>query len=260
MSQQQSETKIWTYLKLKGLTDAGAAGCMGNFNAESGLRFDAIEKAKLNKTGLTSRQYIDTVDNGTRTRNVFINDRIGVSLYQATASNLKADLYDLAKSRGVSICDPDTVLDSFISALENYLPAVLKTLRSTNDVREASNAVLLKFERPADQSLSAQNRRYQYSLEFYNRYRGTDTAAEPDPPAPPPVDENTMTYEEFCAYMDRWMEEVRNLDTSAWAEPDVKWAVSRGLMKGDENGKLAPAGLVTREQMAALLKRFAAGV
>lgn len=253
-----NEVLVWTYLKKQGFTDAGVAGCMGNFYAESTIRFDAIEKAKLNKIGMTAQQYITAVDNGTRPRSVFISDRVGVSLYQATASNLKADLYDLAKSRGVSICDPDTVLDSFINALKNYAPAVLKTLQSTTDLFTASNTVLLKFERPADQSANAQNRRYQYSKTFYDKYAGTQIEEPaPEPPAPP-VDTETLTYDEFVAYMNNYRDELAKEETSDWAKEDVEWAVNEGLLKGDGDS-LFPRDFITREQMCALIHRLTEG-
>mgnify|MGYP004660252269 CR=1 FL=1 len=34
---------IWKFLKEKGFTDAGAAGAMGNIDAESGLRANNLE-------------------------------------------------------------------------------------------------------------------------------------------------------------------------------------------------------------------------
>lgn len=43
----------------------------------------------------------------------------------------------------------------------NYKPVWI-TLQTAKSVLEASNAVLLKFERPADQSEAAQNKRAGY--------------------------------------------------------------------------------------------------
>lgn len=172
-----TERKVWNFLKQNGMTDAGAAGCMGNFYAESAITFEAVEKAKLKKLGMTAAQYVQAVDSGAYSRDTFIHDGVGVSLYQATYWTLKADLYDLAKSRGVSVVDPDMVLDSFIAALKKYAPAVLKTLQSTSSVQEASSTVMLKFERPADQSAANQAKRAGYCRTYYDRYGGGGAAA-----------------------------------------------------------------------------------
>lgn len=47
-------------------------------------------------------------------------------------------------------------------------------------------------------------------------------------------------------------------ETSAWATDPVEWAVSTGLLRGnDQTGELDPAGDLTRAQMAAVLYRLA---
>lgn len=51
----------------------------------------------------------------------------------------------------------------------NY-KAVLTTLRSATTVKAASNAVLLQFERPADQSAAMQEKRAGYGQTYYDKY------------------------------------------------------------------------------------------
>jgi hypothetical protein len=46
--------------------------------------------------------------------------------------------------------------------LSNSYTGLLKTLKTTNSIKEASNGVLIQFERPADQSVSVQNKRASY--------------------------------------------------------------------------------------------------
>ena len=46
----------------------------------------------------------------------------------------------------------------------------MTVLKTATTLKEASNAVLLKFERPADQSESAQNRRASYGQKYYDQY------------------------------------------------------------------------------------------
>jgi hypothetical protein len=49
---------------------------------------------------------------------------------------------------------------------------LLQTLKSTKSVKEASNGVLLQFERPADQSVAVQNKRAAYGQTYYDKYAG----------------------------------------------------------------------------------------
>ena len=49
-----TEERIWSYLKGQGLTDAGAAGLMGNLYAESGLRPNNLQNSYEGKLGINS--------------------------------------------------------------------------------------------------------------------------------------------------------------------------------------------------------------
>ena len=56
-------------------------------------------------------------------------------------------------------------------------------MKNARSVLEASNAVLLKYERPADQSTSMQNKRASYGQTYYDKYagktsKGDDTVSE----------------------------------------------------------------------------------
>ena len=44
----------------------------------------------------------------------------------------------------------------------------------------------------------------------------------------------------------------------AFAERAVSWAVAKGLIAGDENGKLLPGSELSRVQLAAILRRYQA--
>ena len=54
--------------------------------------------------------------------------------------------------------------------LSTSYKAVLTTLRSATTVKAASNAVLLQFERPADQSAAMQEKRAGYGQTYYDKY------------------------------------------------------------------------------------------
>jgi LysM repeat protein len=53
---------------------------------------------------------------------------------------------------------------------------VLTTLKNATSVLEASNAVLTKFERPANQGTTVQSTRASYGQKYYDTYAGTSTS------------------------------------------------------------------------------------
>ena len=115
-----NEQKIWNYLKSIGCTNAGAAAMMGNLKAESGLIPNRLEvlcrKRLLEHTGVnwSDEEYTKAVDDGRITRAQFLNPlpnkKYGYGICQWTTTQRKSGLYDLAKSKGVSIGDLDTQL------------------------------------------------------------------------------------------------------------------------------------------------------
>ncbi|MBQ9611561.1 MAG: peptidoglycan-binding protein [Lachnospiraceae bacterium] len=165
---------IYNRLRKAGLTEAGAAGLMGNLKAESGLKSTNVEDILEPKIGYNDETYTAAVDSGKITRAQFLNPisgkQYGYGLAQWTSPGRKAGLYDLCKSKGKSIGDLETQIEWLLTELKTSYSGVFKTLTSTKDVRTASNAVLTKFEIPADTGASVQETRYQYSMQYYNEF------------------------------------------------------------------------------------------
>lgn len=155
-----SEKTIWEYLKAQGLTDAGVAGLMGNLYAESGLRPNNLQNSYEGKLGMADAEYTEMVDRGTYAN--FGNDRAGYGLAQWTYPSRKAALLAYAKAAGKSIGDLEMQLGFLMQELSAGYKTVLNILRTTVSVREASDIVLLQFERPADQSEARQKQRAEY--------------------------------------------------------------------------------------------------
>ena len=59
-----NEEKIWNYLVGKGLSKAGAAGLMGNLNAESALNPKNLQNSYERTLGYTDDSYTAAVDSG----------------------------------------------------------------------------------------------------------------------------------------------------------------------------------------------------
>ena len=164
--------QIWDYLKSKGLTDCGAAGLMGNLYAESGLNPKNLQNSFEKKLGYTDETYTAAVDSG-RYKN-FVHDGAGYGLAQWTFWSRKERLLNFCKERGVSIGDLEAQLDFLIQELTDGYGGLLWTLKSTSSLSEASNAVLLFYEKPADQSLSVQEKRLSYSQNYYDKFAGKE--------------------------------------------------------------------------------------
>ena len=163
------EKQIWDFLKAEGFNDFGVAGLMGNLLAESGLRPNNMEDQYQSKLGYNDESYTRAVDNGTYTN--FIKDAVGYGLAQWTYWTRKQNLLNFARQNNKSIGDLNMQLCFLVKELkEMYTNSVYNVLRKATSVLEASNAVLLNFERPANMSASVQATRARYGQTYYDRY------------------------------------------------------------------------------------------
>lgn len=173
---KNNEEKIWNYLKAQGMTDAGAAGLMGNLYAESGLSPINLQNTYEKKLGYTDASYTAAVDNGSYTN--FVKDSAGYGLAQWTYWSRKQSLLDYAKSKGKSVGDLEMQLDFLLKELSESYKAVLTTLKTATTVKAASDAVLVQFERPADQSEAAKTKRAGYGQTYFDKYAKEDNMNE----------------------------------------------------------------------------------
>lgn len=162
-----NEEKIWKFLKSKGFTDFGVSGLMGNLYAESGLSPINLQNSYEKKLNFTDQSYTQAVDDGSYTN--FVKDTAGYGLAQWTYWSRKQNLLNYARSVGKSIGDLDMQLEFLCKELSGY-STVWKTLQSATSVFEASNAVLLQYERPANQSEAVQNKRASYGQAYYDKF------------------------------------------------------------------------------------------
>lgn len=159
---------IWDKLTAAGLTAAGAAGLLGNLDAESGLNPQNLQNSYEKKLGYTDADYTAAVDCGAYAN--FSYDGAGYGLAQWTYWSRKRNLLAYAKSKGKSVGDLEMQLEFLRMELTVY--GVLSVLKTSTSVREASDCVLLQFERPKDQSQSNLDRRFARAQEFYNKFAG----------------------------------------------------------------------------------------
>ena len=211
--------KIWDKLCAAGLTPAGAAGLLGNLQAESGLNPQNLQNSFEKKLGMSDQDYTAAVDCGAY--GSFVTDGAGYGLAQWTYSSRKAALLACAKARGRSVGDLDTQAGYLLQELQSLFPAILRLLRTTDSVREASDCVLLQFERPANQSAANCARRAALGQGFYDKFAGGENV------------NYLMTAAELCAKL---MDIAGNYKTAymlgPWGWPATSKMIQRATTQG----------------------------
>ena len=163
-----NQEKVWNYLIGKGIPATGVGALMGNLYAESGINPTNMENQYEKKLGFNDNTYTAAVDSGSYKN--FSSDRVGYGLAQWTSGDRKSGLLSSAKSSNKSIGDLGLQLDYLYHELENSYSTTLNALKTSSTLRQASDYVLTKFERPADQSEKVKQKRASFGQSIYNNY------------------------------------------------------------------------------------------
>lgn len=159
---------IWDFLKKEGFSDFGVAGLMGNLDAESALRPNNLQDTYSRSLGLSDAEYTTKVDNGTYTN--FVRDSAGYGLAQWTYWSRKENLLNYAKSKNKSIGDLEMQLEFLVKELKtSYKNSVYNILVNATTVQQASDVVLMNFERPAN-AAAQKSKRAAMGQVYYDKY------------------------------------------------------------------------------------------
>lgn len=164
----EDQKVMWDFLLSKFENEFAVAGFMGNLYAECGLRSNNLQQTYEKKLGYTDTTYTSAVDSGEYTN--FIKDSAGYGLAQWTYWSRKEMLLNFAKEANKSIGDYQMQLDFLWYELEKNFKSLVKSLKATTSVREASDLVLHKFEQPADQSEAVEVKRAGYGQTYYDKF------------------------------------------------------------------------------------------
>ena len=152
------------------LTEAQAAGIVGNMVAESG-----VENARPQgtKPGVKGPLVVDGVT--------------GYGIVQWTAINRQQALADFATAEGADLAEPlsmDIEYKFFIKELLGDFKNVYDQIRDTDDVKVASTIFMQQYERPAGYNTESKiNERYELSKQIYDKLvggEGTETETAED--------------------------------------------------------------------------------
>lgn len=155
----------------------GVAALMGNLYVESKLNPMDLQGAYEKKLNMTDKTYTEAVDNGSYTREQFAHDSAGYGLAQWTFYARKESLYDFAKAGGYSIGSLNMQLEFLWNELQAY-KTVLKAVKSATSVREASDVIVKRYEKPANQSEKFLQNRANYGLKYYEKFAKESSSPE----------------------------------------------------------------------------------
>jgi murein DD-endopeptidase MepM/ murein hydrolase activator NlpD len=141
--QEKNAAIVWNYLTNKGLTAEQVAGFLGNIQGESGIMPNLQEYG----TG------------------------IGYGLVQWSYDR-RTKLENFAKAKGKSVSDINLQLDFLWHELTGEYDHVLKGLKETKTIKAATVLILLKYEKPENQSLEVQNQRTEFAEKWFKKFSG----------------------------------------------------------------------------------------
>lgn len=167
-NQKSNDDQFHEFFANVGLKPYALCGLMGNIFAESRMLPNNLENRFEKSLGMNDDEYTRAVDDGSY--NNFVRDKAGYGLAQWTFWSRKDGLLKFAKERGVSIADMGMQLAYLWKELQQSID--IAKLNASQSIREASDYILHKFERPANQSEEVEIRRAGYGQEFYNKYYG----------------------------------------------------------------------------------------
>ena len=209
---------IYKLLRNAGITEAGALGILGNWQAESGCEPCRLQN-DFSSFRTASKDYTARVTSGAISRDQFARDQKGYGLAQWTYFNFqtgqgrKLALYDFWKRSGKALDDVSMQVAFALHELttEGQYAKLLAMLKTTNDIFTATDQVCRIFEQPYYCNVDA---RFRYAKEI---------AAEIDLSGTAVVSENVAiegvsVSENTTPKLETWPPRVIDEHCSGWAE------------------------------------------
>lgn len=165
-----NEKPIWQTLMKAINNPFGVAGLMGNLFAESSLN-------PYCKTGgdknLSGEEYSAMVDSGKISNEKFIYDGIAFGLVQWRYWSRKEQLYLYAVAKGSSIGNIELQLNFMLNELKTY-KTVWNTLLNAKSVKEASDIVMERYEKPGNITEKAKEKRAEFGKRYFDQFAYAD--------------------------------------------------------------------------------------
>lgn len=163
---------IWNYLYSTIRNPYGVAAIMGNLMAESSLNPQCITGRKAKE--YSPAKYAEDVQCGIITAYEFAHDSIAFGLVQWCFWSRKKGLYEYIRKCGLAIDSVAGQCGYLVEEMKQY-KTVWKKVNEATSVSQASDIVMLKYEKPAGTSEAAKQKRRDYALQFYKMYCNGET-------------------------------------------------------------------------------------
>lgn len=181
MVNYDSEKKAFEMFLKAGMTPAGAAGLIGNLQAESdgffANRVEYLCLKRLKESGkiYTDESYTADLDSGKISCEEFLHPlpgkQYGYGLAQWTSPGRKIRLWNYAHEKGVSIANIEMQLEFLLKELNDTYEHVMQVLKTSTSIRSASDYVLRHFEQPAGITETYCKCRAERGQKFYDTYK-----------------------------------------------------------------------------------------
>ena len=198
---------IYNLLREYGLSEAGAIGVIGNWQAESNCEPNRVQgDFSPYRTG--SKQYVADVTSGKISRDQFGHDGKGFGFYQLTYFSRKLGYYDHWKKSGKALDDAGLQVEYAVIELKRDFQNLYQFLCSTADIYSATDRVCREFERPAVNNVQA---RYEAALRIRAELdlSGQSTVGQVKPEPEPTTEEQKI---------ETWPPRTIDEHCSGWAE------------------------------------------
>jgi len=198
---------IYNLLRGYGLSEAGAIGVIGNWQAESNCEPNRVQgDFSPYRTG--SKQYVADVTSGKISRDQFGHDGRGFGFYQLTYFSRKLGYYDHWKKSGKALDDAGLQVEYAVIELKRDFQNLYQFLCSTADIYSATDRVCREFERPAVNNVQA---RYEAALRIRAELdlSGQSTVGQVKPEPEPTTEEQKI---------ETWPPRTIDEHCSGWAE------------------------------------------
>ena len=158
------EKQIWDFLQKRTNNEFGTAAIMGNLMAESSLNPRAV-------SGNKDPDYVSKADSGLID---FANDGHAFGLVQWAFFTRKEGLLNYAKKSKASVGDLNIQLEYLVDEMMNRYKTAWSSVILANNIRAASDAVMLRYEKPANTSEKAKQLRADFAQKFFTLYANTE--------------------------------------------------------------------------------------
>lgn len=161
-----NEDITWERLMLDIGNPYGVAGLMGNLFAESTI--NPVCKTGGDKS-VTGKEYALMVQEGVIDPETFVHDGVAFGIAQWRYWSRKEALFLYCRENNKDISDLDAQIDYLLKEIRTY-KTVWDTLLKAKTVKEASDIVLERYEKPANVGDSAKKKRAEFGQQYYDRY------------------------------------------------------------------------------------------